>query len=107
MREKSQTRAWPVEKGEGHSKWRDLSIFIHSFITKFYIAPLQGYYSGALPTTYESGWSVLSIAVSYCHRQCTVSVLIIAKLTMGYCNRWNRILETVCPVGYLNLRPVG
>ena len=24
--------------------------FIHSFITKFYIAPLQGYYSGALPT---------------------------------------------------------
>jgi len=25
-------------------------IFIHSFITEIYIAPLQGYYSEALPT---------------------------------------------------------
>jgi len=30
--------------------WIDDASFIHSFITEIYIAPLQGYYSEALPT---------------------------------------------------------
>ena len=36
-----------------------------------------------LASAYEGGWPVLSLAVSSSHRQCTVSVLIIAELARG------------------------
>jgi len=35
-----------------------INIFIHTFITWIYIAPLQGYYSEELPTLARLKWAV-------------------------------------------------
>jgi len=54
-----------------------------TYLTRFWLGPFSVSHFILLSSAYEGGWPVLSLAVSYSHRQYRVSIFIVAELARG------------------------